>query len=327
MKLLEPIVGVGRARDGDRGWSWDRLQNIGVAVLAVIAVVGVVLVMRPPDLPEGSQPVDVFHDKSQPSASASHEPTTEPSGSSSVEPTDTLVEGWVTALGGTNVLRAPAGTCEPGGADVTIDRAVPDEGWQGTEVPGLLAVTGLRVDGDGLAKVVGAGADCELVSFTSDDGGETWREASGRPQFWSLLPGVDDEVASPAGRVKVPCTPSAVSGLDGANARVWCESGTIEGTASSGDSWAVLGSLDDAAGIVYVSTAEGFALATEPDCVGISVLATYDGGTRWEPVHCSTLAGPWGIAADGSTVAVIGADAIDASGDGGETWPSDQQGG
>jgi photosystem II stability/assembly factor-like uncharacterized protein len=138
--------------------------------------------------------------------------------------------------------------------------------------------------------------------------------------FWSILPGNERQVATPTGAVRVPCAPRQVSAINGTVARIWCDSGQIVGTADGGANWVALGSLADAESIAYLDAADGVALAMDPECAGVSVLVTRDGGSDWETVHCAEIAGPWGVLATPTTITVIGGDAQVVSEDVGESW-------
>ncbi len=317
MKVLDSMQSVGRVRDRvdyERP-RWERLQNIGLAVLGVVAVVGIVIAFQAPD--PGTDPLPT----TTPTDSASV--TDEPSESPSEEPTTPVETNLISVLvdqEGTTRMRAPVVECQSGLEPVVIQVAADGGPWQPTLVPDLVTITGLQVVGGDFMRVVGHDAECTPASYVSRDGGATWSPAASEVRFWSILPENDKQVATPTGAVKVPCAPRAVSAINGTVARVWCETGQIVGTADAGAHWVALGSLSDAESIAYLDAADGVALALDPECQGVSVLITRDGGSDWETKHCAEITGPWGVIATPTTITVIGSDAAETSEDVGETW-------
>lgn len=139
------------------------------------------------------------------------------------------------------------------------------------------------------------------------------------PGGWLL--GTDGRVTHEGGEAGPPCTPLAVSGVDRRVARLLCDDGRLFGTADAGERWSTLGSLRGATTIAFANAAEGYAVAPGPGCGGTAVHRTTNGGSRWVPVHCTTLSGPWRLAVSDDEVTL--ANAVGArvtSTDRGETW-------
>ena len=230
---------------------------------------------------------------------------------------------YVAALAdGRLVVRAPVRDCADSDDAPPLRVATSSDGgstFTTTQIEGLATVSGAFA-GDGRARVFGADAECSSVTYETSDGGGSWQLLDEPPSFWSVLPGAAHEVMTPTDTATVPCRPRRVSGIDAGVARVWCADGEILGTSSAGAEWVTLGRLEDALTVAFSSPATGYALAEDPDCEGLSVLETNDGGTTWQGVHCSPVHGPAAIAADGDSVAVVGADRVDASPDAGQSW-------
>jgi hypothetical protein len=304
----------------------NRLANVGLGLLALLAVVMVVVALQksaadPTDRSDvvGVEPTPTRTTTHTPGASASEEPTEEPSETSTVEPL--LPEAWFTSLRHGTLVRAPVQECVPGADALTVSTST-DEGRSFTdaEVADLAAVTGINVVSSDEATIVGADFECKVATFETVNGGKSWKQRYASPKFWTLLPGVDDQIQSPGGRVDVPCQPKAVSGIDGNVSRLWCEDGQLMGTASAGESWIVLGRVPDGFAMVFPTLASGYVLGEADNCTGTTVMTTENAGASWDKVHCSTIEGPWGLAAEGRTVVIAGGDAADASLDAGRTW-------
>lgn len=292
---------------------------MALAVLGVVAAIGVVIALRGPEAPDAAGPAPLA------GGTATSSPSDQPSDTEPAEPTTpvpTESTSMLVAEEGDTRLRAPVVGCEEGLAPIQVELSIGGGPWQASSVPGLVTVTGLQIVGDGFTRVVGHEPDCTPASYVSRNGGGSWSPAAGEVRFWSVLPENSDQVASPGGAVKVPCVPRAVSAINATVARLWCEGGQIVGTADGGAHWVALGSLADAESIAYLDAADGVALAVDPECDGISVLVTRDGGVDWETVHCAEIAGPWGLVTDATTITVLGADAAETSDDVGGSWTS-----
>jgi hypothetical protein len=288
----------------------------------MLAVVIVVVAMRASSA-DPSQPRDTVGVEATPTKSTSAKPGASASGKPSGAPsTDaSLPDAWFTSLRFGTLVRAPVGECTVGAPALTVSTSG-DGGrtFTAAEVTDLAAVTGINIVSRDEATIVGADFKCEVATFQTVDGGKSWTQRYTSPKFWSLLAGIEGQIQSPAGRVDVPCVPKAVSGIDGNVSRLWCADGQLLGTATAGASWITLGRVPEGYAMVFPTLASGYVLGKAPDCTGTTVLTTEDAGAHWDPVHCSTVDGPWGVAADGRTVVVSGDNTADASLDGGRTW-------
>ena len=304
----------------------NRLANVGLGLLALLAVVMVVVALRaasadpagPPDS-VGIEPTATTSPKTTISEGPPEEPSEEPSETQSADPL--LPDGWISSLRHGLLVRAPVQECVPGAPALSVGTST-DGGktFAAAEVTDLAVVTGINIVSSDEATLVGADLECEVATFATTNGGTSWKQRSTAPKFWTLLPGVDDQIQSPTGRVDVPCVPRAVSGIDGNVARLWCDDGALMGTATAGDSWIVLGRVPEGYAMVFPTLASGYVLGESDTCTGTTVLTTEDAGAHWDQVHCSTVDGPWALAADGRTVVVVGSNTADASPDAGRTW-------
>ena len=305
----------------------NRLANVGLGLLALLAVVMVIVALRAgsadPAEPGDSVGVDTTPTpgpRTSVSENPSEEPTDDPSETGSVDPA-LLPDAWISSLRHGLMVRAPLLECVPGAPPLTVSTST-DEGrtFAATEVTDLSAVTGINILSSDEATLVGADTECEAASFSTTNGGKTWKQRDSAPKFWTLLSGVVEQIQSPSGRVDVPCLPRAVSGIDGNVARLWCDDGQLMGTATAGDSWIVLGRVPEGFAMDFPTLASGYVIGESDDCEGTTVLTTEDAGAHWDQVHCSTVDGPWALAADGRTVVVAGSNGADVSPDAGRTW-------
>lgn len=301
----------------------DRLAGLALGALAVLTAVLVgVAVDRQTGLggrdSEASSPISGRADTGPESAPArtDEEPTSQ---ASLTEPAESPAAARV-ADGRDDLLAhaATARTCLPDAAPAELV-VVHDGETTRTTVEDITVVTGIQVVDTNIIRVVGADGDCEVTAVASTDRGETWRprEAAG---FWSLLPGDETALTHASGNAAVPCSATSVSGIDLGVARVLCEDGRVLGTADAGVEWVALGSLDDAKAVSYATPAVGYGLVEHPECDGVQVRRTTDGGSSWSDLHCADLQGPWAISANDSFLLVAGADGHVTSADAGETW-------
>jgi photosystem II stability/assembly factor-like uncharacterized protein len=303
---------------------------MGLGLLAVLAVVMSIVALKAasgdPTKPGDTTgveatPTPTRSSKPTPTVTdePSEEPSDEPSETSTVEPLEP--DEWFASLRFGTLVRAPVQDCVAGAAALTVSTSA-DAGstFVDAEVEDLASVSGINIISPKEATILGADFECETAMFATTDGGKSWKQRYAAPRFWSLLPGVADQIQTPEGKVDVPCVPRAVSGLDANVARLWCEDGELMGTATGGNSWIVLGRVPDGNSMAFPTVASGYVLAERDDCTGTAVLTTEDAGAHWEQVHCSTIDGPWGLAAEGRQVVVTGGAVADASPDAGRTW-------
>lgn len=287
------------------------LQEILLAVLAVIAIVLAVFAMRPDAPPEFSST-----GSRTPSGDATGSPEDDPTGQPDAERPVALVGGLDAAA---VLVRASGGDCAASEGPLTIATTAPGSETVTVQVAEAGVATGLLVVDDQTARAIAADADCAPRGFSTSDGGATWEATEELPRFWSVLPGAEDRVQSPAGEVEVPCTAARASGIDAGVARVWCTDGKILGTNTAGDEWATLGRTTSATDVAFTSAETGYALVERDECAGISVDRTTDGGSSWSTVYCVEGEAPWALAATRGRVAVVGVDATWSSTDG-EEW-------
>lgn len=228
-------------------------------------------------------------------------------------------------------------------ADGTLIRATRGGGCHTGSLPTVIVSTGsghrspngrgssgevtavLRVQADNAHDVwlVGTGRDCTISGWTSGDGGASWtRSPAGTSSEWYLAP---DATASklhvPGGMVRTPCVPDSLSTTATGVFRVLCTDGTIIGTDDQGQSWVVLGRLDGAVAIRYLSPGDGYAVAPTKNCPA-ALMRTSDGGASWSEAHCFDAGPPRSVAADGKLVVVGAGDRLYESTDAANTWHS-----
>ena len=219
------------------------------------------------------------------------------------------------------VLRATRGGCD-GAAPATVEFAAgSDSEPEPQDVPDLAEVLSTEaVSGQDLM-VIGLDDRCRAGRYTSSDGGSSWSRKGGDGPTWHLGPDPEaDSVTSPGGPRSTPCLPSALSTLDQSVVRLLCDDGQVLGSDDGGTSWVALGRLAGAVDIRFLSTGEGYALASQPDCPS-AVMRTSDGGTTWEQLVCLPGRRPRAVAARGALVAAQVGRRTFVSTDGGQTWP------
>ena len=252
----------------------------------------------------------------------------------SISPAGSLVPTGavsVVATGGM-VLRLTEGTCSGEGRpmlEVSADTgatfnevAVPvldaDDGTRGP-VRTLLAA---RATSPTEIHVVAGDLACTARGFVTTDGGRTWTEA---PYDDWFVDASRESVVGPDDAVEAGCTVRSLSVLSRQDLRVLCEDGTIRGTNDAGETWVVLGGLEDATAAALIAVFDGYGIASRPECAS-QVMRTDDAGASWTEVGCidpaatvTNLTGP----AD----ALLAATETQtwSSSDGGLTWiPADQ---
>lgn len=295
--------------------------DLALGAGAVLAVGLGVFALRPAELPDrepdgGSASPSVSVSATPEAKKKDPKPTT-----SATSATSTDATAWVVGAADGLVLRAPLRDCEAEGPTV-IGAIGPRGGLRDTEVEGLRAVGGFRVDDADNAVLVGVDGDCERVGFGTTDAGKSWKPLGDVPAIWSLVPGDDAEVHAPSGQVEVPCEPLSVTGLDDSVARLACTDGRVLGTVDGGDAWSILGNNDDMLGVGFVSPTTAVGLVASDDCEGIEVVRSTDGGTDFASAYCVEGAGPWGLVAWRGHAVVAGADRVARSDDDGDTWES-----
>lgn len=286
------------------------VQEILLAVLAVITLVLAVLMLRPSE------------NEASPYTPSADDASESPGATPTADETEQVRPGSLVAGVNTDgvLVRASGEDCESGAEKMVLAETVPGGETQVVDVEGISAISGvLPVDSEN-SRIIAADTSCTPVGYSTDDGGASWTQLEELPLFWSILPGETTSLQSPDGTVDVTCTPVAVTGLDREVARVWCEDGQVVGTVDGGSAWAVLGRQAEAKSVAFTSTETGYALVERVGCSGIAVEISTNGGSRWEQTYCVEGAGPWALATARGRVAVVGIEETWTSTDGGETW-------
>lgn len=301
---------------------FSRAGDMALAALGVVTVLLVgILVERQQDLTVATDPGSSATSAAAPSEDPSEraKPTTEPSPQQTKTSSSTATSR-VTDARGSVILHATSSPCAEASAPATLTLRQ-GESTQTLQIDTLRTITGLQViDADRL-RLVGGDFDCQSVAMSSEDGGATWQRDDDFA-FWSLVPDDERGLVHAGGTATAPCEAVTVSGIDLSVARVLCQDARVFGTADSGEEWVVLGRAPSALGASYAGPAIGFALVEEPDCDGIAVHRTSDGGATWESVHCAAVEGPWAISSNNALVAVVGERAFELSDDAGDSWRS-----
>lgn len=176
---------------------------------------------------------------------------------------------FLTGGPGDRLARATRGSCDaddPERARVWTGAA---RDLRGVRVPGLVEVLGLAWTG-GTVRITGAGAQCDVRGWTSNDGGETWREGRADPSVWRLdLDRTASVVHGPGGgpAEQIGCVPTGIQGT-GRTAVAVCRDSVVR-----------VGS--DARDPQQVFSAQGAGAATPDGASSVLALTTLDG--------CATL--------------------------------------
>jgi hypothetical protein len=257
----------------------DRLQAVVVAVFLLV-VAGAVLVLLP-----------MRDDDPAPTAKRSSGPDLD---SAESGPTGRVIfEGREKTL-----LRVRSGSCtKPGGPKLELSTNVGrtfrpvrmpqlDEG-RGIDAstPTVRAIVRASAASARKLNVLGADKSCTVHSYTSTDGGETWKQKAGRPGAWYLDP-KNGFVVSPKGPTDAGCKESALlAPIDADAAVVVCDGGRLRTSTDAGASWRDSGQLDDVTSVVFTSPSTGFVTTRGSACAS-RVRYTTDGGATWTPTGC-----------------------------------------
>jgi len=308
-----------------RGKVW---AYVGLAALALLNVVLIVLLLRPnaPATASGIVPAPEV------TTAAAEVPSPEvaPSEAPALvvlqpEPTQRLL--W--AVSEREAWRAVVGACDvPGSLERTTDAGVT---WAAQPVQ-VSPIVRLKASSAADVFAIGGGADCAPTFRFSDNSGQTWVTANNElPGSWYLLPAsraaLAAEVHGPRGTGPAPCPSGVVdlAGLDTNRAALLCTDGALQTTDDGGASWSQEGATAQA--LAIAPTADGYLIgAVREACAGLAVLTVGNDGTGLEaearvcaPVP-APVPGQVALAAAGPNLWVWSGDALVRSGDGGLTW-------
>jgi hypothetical protein len=218
------------------------------------------------------------------------------------------------------VLRASRGEC-PGSQRPTVTLAASFEGDPtSVRVPGLREVLAARAVSRREVTIAGLNRRCRLGLYVSTDEGRSWSRRAGDDGLWHVTADpTEPSVVTANTALPTPCAPRSLSPIDGATARVLCDSGEILGTQDAGATWVTLGRRPGAVAVAYTSPADGVALVRRPRC-SAAVMRTSDGGAGWTRLVCLTGRRPRTLAAQGDVIAAQVGEHLHTSTDGGRTW-------
>ena len=256
----------------------QRVQAAAV-VLFVLVIAGVVVVL----LTRVDQ-----------GAPAAQDPSADP---------ETSAEGPVgrvvlAAGNGDVVVRYKAGSCSAaGGPKLELsknqgrtfpDIRVPQVG-EGTGVgvtsPAIQAIVVASATSPAKLTVAGADEKCDIHRYTTDDGGQTWKQETGAVDEWYIDPG-SGGVVSPKGPTDPGCKRiGALAPVSATAAKIFCAGGSVRSTSDGGELWTEVGQLKRVAAAVFTAAQTGFAITSQSGCKS-RIHATVDGGLTWTQEGC-----------------------------------------
>lgn len=229
--------------------------TIGLAALAVLDIVLVVMALRGPSLqPAAGEPTPA------PTAPTAEAPPTTTGTTGTMEATSPAEASYtpapltvmIAALDGSHAWRAQAGDCTNGGSLV---QTTTDAGatWSKGTSPAQAIV---RVQPVSAAKgfVYGAGDTCGLSEYVSDDAAKTWRDPTGLTGAWSRQAQKATAVVTPAVADAEPCGKESVLDLARASATkayALCLKGGVKLTTDAGATWSDFGHVKGALSLAY----------------------------------------------------------------------------
>ena len=194
------------------------------------------------------------------------------------------------ALDATTAWRASTGTCQQGGATVSVT-ADGGETWDKTEAPARSVIRVQPLDEDRVFAVA-AGADCELKQYASNDRGDSWQAPSAVSGGWARQLDEPTEVLTPQDDRAQPCGPSTavvdLSRTSASQAQALCVSGSVRVTNDGGETWTDAGAVEG--GLALGNRLEKGQLTTyvarvAGDCPGIDLVRVAKGKAS-ESVAC-----------------------------------------
>lgn len=301
---------------------------LALAALIIADVVLVALALRPTQvLPTATLP------PMEPVAPSPSNPSTTPSEQPSPSETQPPASGppvaanqLVVADNGTLLLIAP-GRCSTGGAEGWQQAAESTE-WTPWATPGAV-VTRFSVTGPARSIFAAAsGPDCaEQLFYPASGPTQAWGAGQPAPGVFYLQQNPDDTqtIGTLGGPAPSPCDVGTITlaATDNTPALL-CDDGRVALSNDGGASWEFRGVLNQGRALTFGSANLLYALADSPDCSGLAVASSSDGGTTWTVTGCAEGASSnaaVAVAAEGNSVVVVDADRVAyRSNDGGRTF-------
>lgn len=299
---------------------------LALAALIIADVVLVALALRPTQvLPTATlPPVDpaVPSESATPSEQATPTEPEQPPASGPPVAANQLV----VADNGTLLLIAP-GQCLTGGAEGWQQAAESTE-WTPWAAPGAV-VTRFSVTGPARSIFATAsGADCaEQLFYPATGPTQAWGAGQPAPGVFYLQanPDATQTVGTSVGPTPSPCEVGTITlAATDTTPALLCSDGRVAVSNDGGANWEFRGVLNQGRAMTFGSANLLYALADSPDCRGIAVASSGDGGTTWTITGCAEGAASnaaVALAAEGNSVVVVDADRVAyRSNDGGRTF-------
>jgi len=238
----------------------------------------------------------------------------------------------------TQAWRASAGNCTTPTSSMVNFTSDGGAMWTAVSNPGLQVLGFAAASADGVT-AIGLDASCRMRSTVTTDGGQTWSAATATRGVWALdpakptsTPNADSPSAQPSG----PCQGGTVVAVDAvvaaqatdallpATAYVVCSDGAVLRTTDGGATYVKQSTVPAAAAIATNSDGSTYLAVTGvAGCVGVSVQASGDDGSTWNPVSCvadATDLDPIALDAFGSTVMLRAGGTTYLSADDAASW-------
>ena len=191
----------------------NKVATIGLVAFLAVDVGLVALALRP------GRPADAEPSTGTPTAvvtttgatSSTKTPTATGTATSTATGTAAAAQGpkpapvalLIGALDATTAWRASTGSCEKGGSALSVT-ADGGETWDKTKAPARSVIRVQPLDDDRVF-AVGAGADCELKQYASNDLGDSWQAPSAVSGGWARQLDEPTEVLTPQDDRAQPC--------------------------------------------------------------------------------------------------------------------------
>lgn len=188
---------------------------------------------------------------------------------------------------------AEPGTC--GGAQAEIwQLAVDSYEWVLGELPGAVIMRFDLLAGDNLISVSSPTTECGELWFRSSPGSTLqWGPEQGTDGVFYLRQEADGtaSVNTLLSLGPSPCTGRTIAlAATDQEATVACDSGEVFRNLGPGSNWVPTGTLAEIRAVTYGESGLLYALSTAPDCNGLAVWQSTDGGAQWQQNGCAELA-------------------------------------